>query len=392
MSAQHILYLDVPTGNPAQERKVAGVRHYAALRRWEVVVVPRRGAERLNVRSLLSRNNPLGVIVEGSGRKNAYPPSLFGKIPVSYIEYPAREIAGLAANISVDEDAIADTAFRELSLGNPACFAVIGHRNPHLWSKLRVQAFRNRCAKAGASCIVFPQGKNEATLSYETRLAEWMAALPPKAAIFAACDSTGATLSRVTRVARRHIPKDLTLCSTCDIPEVCDGAPTPVTSIHIDFERMGWLAAKALVDGEDASAGPLFVARRQSTSGRGRREPWILRAVEIIRAEACEGRNVESLVGRLAAEYCSGADGDGGMTPVSRRNFDRRFREAMGHSALEEILSVRLAAARELLLKTDTPITAVPDFCGFGCYRTLDALFRSRFGMSMGAWRAKNVY
>ena len=381
-AAKRILYLDVPVGNPAQERKVAGVRHYAALRRWEVVVVPRRGTERLNVRSILSRNKPQGVIVEGSGRKQAYPPSLFGKIPVSYIEYPVREIAGLATNVSVDDAAIAESAFRELSFGNPACFAAIGHRNPHLWSQLRIQAFQNRCARAGVSCAFFPQGKNEATESHEARLAAWIAVLPPQTAIFASCDSVGVAVSRIARAAGRHIPKDLTLCSTCDIPEVCEDAPTPVTSIHLDFERMGWLAAKALGGMENASVGPLFVARRQSTAGRGRREPWILRAVEIIRAEACTGLSVETLVERLAQDVAS----------VSRRNFDRRFREAMGHSALEEILSVRLSAACELLLRTDTPVTAVPDFCGFGCYRTLDALFRSRFGMSMGAWRVKNAY
>ena len=381
-AAKRILFLDVSVGNPAQERKVAGVRHYAALRRWEVVVVPRCGTERLNVPMLLSRNKPQGVIVEGSGRKHAYPPSLFGKIPVSYIEYPVREIAGLAANVSVDDAAIADSAFRELSFGNPACFSAIGHKNPHLWSQLRIQAFQNRCARAGVSCAVFPQRKGEATESYEARLAAWIAVLPPKTAIFASCDSAGATLTNVARVAGRLIPKDLTLCSTCDIPEICEKAPVPITSIHIDFEHMGWLAAKALSSREDSMVGPLLTSRRKSTSGRGRREPWILDAIGIIREEACAGLAINDLIERL--RRCGYS--------VSRRNFDRRFREAMGHTANEEILSVRLAAARELLLRSHVPVMSVCDFCGFGTHAAFDAAFRRLHGMSPGTWRAKNTY
>ncbi len=377
-----LLYLDIVPSHPVQNRKLAGVRRYATLRGWSVVGVSRRDMADVDLRALLARHRPVGVIVEGSGRRKAFPPQLFGRVPVSYIEYPAEETAGRAANVSIDDDAIADVAFRELSLGNPDAFAVLGHKNPHLWSSLRVQAFRDRCAKAGAACSSFPVVPDESNERYEARLSEWIASLSLKTAVFAAGDSAGVAVSRIARDARRHIPKDLTLCSTCDIPEVCEDAPTPITSIHLDFERMGWLAAKALGGAENASVGPLFVARRQSTAGRGRREPWILRAVEIIRAEACAGLTVATLVERLSRE----------ATAVSRRNFDRRFREAMGHSALEEILSVRLAAACELLLRTETPVSVVPDFCGFGCYRTLDALFRSRFGMSMGAWRETHAY
>lgn len=387
-----LLYLDIEPKHPVQLRKLAGVRRYASLRGWEVVGVPRRETDPTEVRDLLARLRPAGVVVEGSGRRNVFPPRLFGRIPVSYVEYPEEETAGRAPNVSIDDGAIADTAFRELSLGKPSAFAVLGHKNPHLWSTLRVRAFRDRCARAGAPCFAFPVVPDESGMDYEARLAAWLTSLPRNTAVFATGDLAGFAVSRIARGARRHIPKDLTLCSTGDIPEVCEDAPTPVTSIHIDFERMGWLAAKALESRKNASAGPLFVARRQSTAGRGRREPWILRAVEIIRAEACAGLTVEKLVARLGREAVATGASGGRPSPVSRRNFDRRFREAMGHSALEEILSVRLAAVCELLLRTNTPVMTIADFCGFGTHAALDTLFRHRFNMSMGAWREKNAY
>ena len=146
-----LLCLDIEPGHPVQLRKLAGVRRYAALRGGNVACIARRDMADVDLRTLLARHRPVGVIVEGSGRRKAYPPRLFGRMPVSYIEYPAEETAGRAPNVSIDDGAIADAAFRELSLGNPTSFAVLGHKNPHLWSSLRVQAFRDRCAKAGAA-------------------------------------------------------------------------------------------------------------------------------------------------------------------------------------------------------------------------------------------------
>ena len=108
--------------------------------------------------------------------------------------------------------------------------------------------------------------------------------------------------------------------------------------MKIDFELSGYLAARMLAERlrgaatplPPASYGPLLVDRRESTRGRGRRDPHILRAVEIIRREACDGLGAAALAARV---------------PGSRKHFERRFREAMGHSVLAEILDVRLDLA-----------------------------------------------
>ena len=95
----------------------------------------------------------------------------------------------------------------------------------------------------------------------------------------------------------------------------------------------------------------------------------------MIRREACDGLTAENLIARF---------------PGSRWQFEKRFREAMGHSILDEILHVRLEQACTLLSQTDTAIGTISDFCGFRSYWALDYLFRTRFKMSMGEWRRKN--
>lgn len=118
-----------------------------------------------------------------------------------------------------------------------------------------------------------------------------------------------------------------------------------------------------------------MVVRRKSTSGRGRHEPRILEAVEMIRREACDGLTAAALAARF---------------DCSRRLFNLRFREATGHSVLDEILHVRLERAFTLLAQTDMPVGAIADFCGFRSYWALDFLFRTRLGVSMREWRRRN--
>jgi transcriptional regulator GlxA family with amidase domain len=124
-----------------------------------------------------------------------------------------------------------------------------------------------------------------------------------------------------------------------------------------------------------ATFGPLCVLRRESTRGRGRRDPRILEAAEMIRREASEGLTAAALAKRFGC---------------SRRLFEIRFREAMGHSVLDEILHVRLEHAQALLAHGDMPVAAVADFCGFGSERQMRRIFLASTGMSPREWRRTN--
>ncbi|MBR4615216.1 MAG: helix-turn-helix transcriptional regulator, partial [Kiritimatiellae bacterium] len=102
----------------------------------------------------------------------------------------------------------------------------------------------------------------------------------------------------------------------------------------------------------------------------------VVEAMEIIRREACAGLTPA----RLAA-----------MVPGSRKHFERRFREAMGRSVLDEIMHVRLQAVMDLLSHPKPPIGAIADFCGFGSQVELRIVFRDRTGMSLRQWRKNHL-
>ena len=428
-----VLFLFTAGQTEVGNEKLAGARRHADALGWNLVpLVPEGGISAAFVRSAVSRLHPAGCIVDCSGGYEVPPQRLFGALPVVYLDVPAG-IRGAAAGrtVSVDDAEVARAAFRELTAGMPATVAVVEAEGLPPWSRIRSDCFLGLASKKGLPCRIFHARRKEAESERAARLSTWLTALPRPCGVFAANDITGSEVTAACRALHLHVPREIALVGVDNIEARSNAPEAPFTSIRLDFERMGYLAAKALGEemdivhkspsdncpqiangtnvncgalgeralplGADRRAtrnlkfgtcghlsqlqiennvvGPLMVVRRKSTSGRGRHEPRIAEAVAMIRREACEGLTVATLAARF---------------PGSRRLFDIRFREAMGHSALDEILHVRLERVCELLAGTDTPVTAVGDFCGFDRYQTLDKLFRQRFKMSMRQWRLRN--
>lgn len=76
-----------------------------------------------------------------------------------------------------------------------------------------------------------------------------------------------------------------------------------------------------------------------------------------------------------------------GMALMSRRNFTRRFREAVGTSAQRWIATERLRLAQRLLETTDLAIDQVAEAAGFGTSLSLRQRFAEDVGMSPSAYR-----
>ena len=378
-----ILYFEQDSRGFIQSASLAGIRRYAQSLRWDVVVVPLAESRPGGIPALLAAHRPVaGCIVDGSGGRRDLPPRLFGEVPVVYMHADPSLYGGRGERVGYDDAAIAEAAFRELSAGLPAAFAVVPFASPsgrRGWSLRRERAFAEVTAKSGKPFYRMPWRK-EPKEQREARLVQWLASLPRHTAIFAVGDMTAFETAAAARLCHRSIPRELTLLGVDSDPVLCEATHPTLSSIQIDHELAGYLAAKAIgerygIVNNTIYVRPLLALRRESTGGSGRREPFVLEAVEIIRREACDGLTAAELAGRFRC---------------SRPLFDRRFREAVGHSPLEEILHVRLEKVFTLLSRTDTPVGAVADFCGFRSHIALHWLFKKRTGMSMREWRKRN--
>ena len=411
---------------------LAGIRRYAVARGWTVEAVPSDESRPEDVPSLLAAYHPvIGCVVDCSDDSVSLPPRLFGTLPVVYLHPPPSLRRNRATFVATDNEAVARAAFRELSAARPPVFAVAGVIEGLSWSRERERTFVALAAKASIECRVFGT-RSETKEARAARLADWVATLPRHTAVFAVNDFVADDVVAAAAAAHRGIPRDLTLLGVDNNTEICESSHPTVSSIEIDHERGGHVAARllaatmtdraargmttaAVAANDDAlrandkipsspampachcgaatrhcaigasslqgagpaaaTIGPLLVVRRESTGGYGRREPYVVRAVEIIRREACDGLTAAGLAARM---------------PGSRRLLEMRFREAMGHSILDEIMHVRLEKVETLLAGTDTPIGAIADFCGFGSEVELRQIFRIRTGMSMREWRKRN--
>ena len=385
MNGGAILYLHMIESDSCQQAKLAGIRRYAAARGWNVESLSRQRSRAAMVPSLLARHRPLGCIVEGAGRWDDLPPSLFGRTPVVYVDVLDETVCGNCPRIILDPVLVARDAMRELSAGRPSCYAAVGFVRPHEWTRERIRAFAALAEAQGAECRVLEARRGEDVDSYIGRINRWVPQLPKGCAVFAVQGPTARNVAAAASAAFRSIPRDLSLLCTIGMEKWSIPPPQGISIIQFDFERIGFLAARMLdewMHGRRAPRsvermGPLYVVRKESTRGRGRHEPRIMEAVEMIRSEACDGLTARDLAGRF---------------PGTRRLFDMRFREAMGHSVLDEILHVRMDKAFTLLAQTDTAIGAIPGLCGFGSDSDLDIHFRKRCGMSMRNWRKRNSW
>lgn len=361
------------------------MRRYCVARGWDAEIVPKKGLKPKRLAALLAaRPKVAGCVVENSDDEVSLPPRLFGDVPVVYLHPPPALRDMCAAFVAADNEAIARAAFRELSAGRPVAYAVIGVCPDYSWSHLRLQVFRALCESSGMTCHVFNR-PGEKWPSFIGRLPSWLAALPRHCAVFAVNDFVAYYAVAAARAARISIPHDLTLLGVDNNEAICEMTVPTISSIQLDHERAGFLAAKLIgekvshrgaearsrekqtdlsapdcvrgnvsrlggeqirvsdknpcgpeapCDGNAFTVGPLMAVRRKSTGGRGRHEKFVLEAIDMIRREACDGLTAEKLAARFEC---------------SRWLFEMRFREATGHSVLNEIQHIRLEKVFTLL-------------------------------------------
>jgi LacI family transcriptional regulator len=117
---------------------------------------------------------------------------------------------------------------------------------------------------------------------------------------------------------------------------------------------------------------PTHVIARQSTDIVAVADTDVSAAVAFIRDHAAENIGVPEIVEKLG---------------ISRRMLERRFRQMLGRSVLQEIQRVRVSIAKRLLLDTNLFMPAIARQTGFSTPQRFAAVFRRVAGQSPSAYR-----
>lgn len=375
--------------NASNNSVLDGVSRYARSANWRVHVTPYADAAYLrgdhavgsgapDVKGLLEFWKPDGVIAECGAAQTLLRPCNFRSVPVVFVD---RIQTGNEVCISSDARSIAELAARELlSLGFKT-YAYVPFAEPVPWSVKRGEEFARLVKMNGLKFHQFrkrPHG-DEAE-NYRAWLRMWLRIAPKPMGGFAANDYMASFVLSCAEREKIGVPNELVVIGVDNDLEICERSNPNLTSILLDHERAGYLAAQLLNEKiayprrkvKGVTFGPVCVYHRQSTFVYSRKDDRVSVALKLIRRNACDGLKACDVIAEMGC---------------SRRLAELRFREVTGRSILEEILSVRIERAKYLLEHSEKPIAEVARSCGYGSANALRKVFVAETGKNPLAWR-----
>ena len=294
------------------------------------------------------------------------------------------------ASVCIDTEALVAAAADELLATGRKCFAFVPMPRANPWSKVRGRLFKARIRDAGCIARLYEPVTEWNWAEERESLSRWFARLPRPFGVFAANDMLAKFALDACRAAGLDVPRDAAIVGADDDPTFCLTARPNLSSVRIDFEESGRLAAGTLdsLFGRPQPKRILFprygvlgVSRRASTrvdpAPEQRADPRLGDGLAFV-----ESRSSDPLIGVGDVARAIG---------VGRRQAERIF-AANGKSIRLCIEESRLVRARELLAGSDKTAAAIAVECGFASETYFSRLFRRRHSMSPGTWRRNETF
>ncbi len=366
----------------ARHEVMVGVGEFARKTDWDLVRVAFDGSP-FPVRELIKFWSPAGCIVEATGdgiTEKTISKRAFGNIPVVYIGGDSEVVPQGATCVIHNASAAGRIAAKELIALGLENFAFVGASGKN-WSRRRAESFAEALRMNGKSLSrmdVHPGGKDN------IRLRTWLENLPKPCGLFASDDSIAAMAVSLCRLHGISVPDDVSIIGVDDNTALCESTKPTLSSIHPDFRQGGRLAARLLarkLSGQRKVQETTVFAisgavRRGSTRRTKRRDDCVAEALERIWSPDGMRLTPKDIVD---------------IFPCSRRNAEIRFRRATGRSIHEEIMAMRIDAAKRLLAETVLPVSTVATQCGYSSVAHFRDAFRAATDSNPLAWRKGKV-
>lgn len=183
--------------------------------------------------------------------------------------------------------------------------------------------------------------------------------LSNRTALYAFNDHVAFVILRLCSKLEIQVPERLAVLGTDDCVHACQIASPPLSSIDVDFQRLGYLAANSLIkqirDECELENGfgrfpPRQVVERDSTICLGFADECIEQTIAHIKSHYFEDINVQHIVEKVG---------------LSRRILDQRFSSKMGYTIADELRHVRVSKAAGLLSSSVQSVGEIAARCGF---------------------------
>lgn len=211
-------------------------------------------------------------------------------------------------------------------------------------------------------------------------LTQTIAKLPKPLGIILTSDDWATCLLQACDDAGVTVPDEVAVLGCDNDPMVCHCTPVPLSSIDLNWDGVGYEAARLLdrmMDGQAPPKEPVLVppkgvVARMSTNILAVPDPRIARALRFIWEHFPEPLGAETV-----------AKGAG----LNRRTLERGFREHLGRSVLYEITRVRIERAKTMLVDSNLKAHQVAEQCGFSGIVAFSKVFLRLTGMRPSDFR-----
>jgi LacI family transcriptional regulator len=273
-----------------------------------------------------------------------------------------------------DDSAIGAAAFTYLRERGFRSFAFCGHPTVG-WSRHRQTAFVSAASEQGLNCMTH--------LKPDAVSASWVARLPKPVAIFCANDRYGWLAIDACRSMKIRVPEEVVILGVDNDLLLVDLVKPTLSSIESAGFQVG-LAAGALLQQLLKKKRPAkfvttvptqSIITRHSTEVLAVEDDDVANALRFIREKSSKPIGVDEVVGYVM---------------VSRRNLERKFKNVLGRSILQEIRRVRIDRACTLLRDTSFDMPSIASGCGFASHVRFGTVFRQVMGMAPSTFRRQH--
>lgn len=253
-------------------------------------------------------------------------------------------------------------------------------------SDLRLLGFHETVTRAGFFCErwVFQQPADPGVDDWTAKrafLVNRLLGIAKPAAVFAFCDADAASVLDACDQAGLAVPEEIAVMGVDNNELICNSLRVPLSSVNQDFEEIGYVGAlllDRLMAGEPAPQHPILVPPKGVTIRRST-DIFVVGDEQMRRALQFLGANYRRRIGASEAAAACG---------MSRKKLDSTFREHLGSTVNDYLLSLRLVRAKELLRQSDLPAADVAAQAGFNTPQYFNTFFRKATGMTPGRFRA----
>ena len=369
----------IDTSRASGRKFLTGVEKYlSAFANWRVSVLPPEYLQKENdtVSFPLNMEEIDGLIVRDSTNLDY----LLKINKPKVVNDTQRELIPFTSTIITDSKEVGKVAAEYfLGLGFKH-FAYCGFEQL-AWSDKRLESYKSTLSQAGVDTVYSYSDSGSYDNDWES-IAKWLSDLPRPLCVFSCNDDRAVYVLEACKMANIKTPEEVAVLGVDNDELVCNLSFPPLSSIELDFEKSGFVAAQHIdqliqhkANHKIIHVKPTEVVNRQSTDILAIEDENVLNALIYIRENYKKAILTKDIVN---------------ATCISRRELEKRFSRYLKKSIKSEIDRLRINWIKKKLLNSNESIGMIVKDIEFTDPEHFSRYFKNATGKSPSAFRKEN--